>query len=76
MFALWNLGHAIEGLLGSRAFLVVYLGSAVAGNLTGFVMDRTWTMSMGSSSEYTSQQSCSARRQSASSVCLSVALVL
>eukprot|EP00775_Hariotina_reticulata_P010017 gene10017-10172_t len=50
MFALWNLGNALEGLLGSRAFLAVYLGSAVAGNLTGFLMDRSWTISMGSSS--------------------------
>lgn len=49
MLALYNIGHTIEGALGSKAFMAVYLGSAVGGNLTSQLMGNPFVSSMGAS---------------------------
>lgn len=48
-FALWNVGRVIEGELGSKAFTAVYLGSAVAGNLTSQLLGSPFMSSLGAS---------------------------
>jgi membrane associated rhomboid family serine protease len=49
MLALYNVGPAVEGTLGGNRFLALYLGSAVGGNLLGYMLGSGFSSSMGSS---------------------------
>jgi hypothetical protein len=49
MLALYNVGPAVEATLGGNRFLAVYLGSAVGGNVLGYLLGSGFSTSMGSS---------------------------
>jgi hypothetical protein len=49
MLALYNIGPAVENTLGGNRFLALYLGSAVGGNLLGYMLGSGFSSSMGSS---------------------------
>jgi hypothetical protein len=51
MLALYNIGPAVEAVLGGNRFLALYLGSAVGGNLLSCMLGSGFSTSMGSSGE-------------------------